>query len=293
MTAKRSDADKTSGTPPIPKLTVPRAQAEEQIASRIEKGQQLLGQRISTKDELGAARTVYYTWGEYNRDLLRRIFDSPEIAEEYARWSGFAVLPDTFQEEVQDHFQNIKDKVRRLASIKERLPLYSEPTSATESTTEAKPIPKTRTVFIVHGTDEASKEKVARFLEKLKLDYIILHEQPNKGRTIIEKFEDYSSVAFAVVLLTPDDIGSEMTDGVADGAKMQMRARQNVVFELGYFIGKLGREMVCALHSEEIELPSDFTGVLYVPLDKGGGWQMKLAQELKAAGIDVDLNKAI
>jgi len=81
--------------------------------------------------------------------------------------------------------------------------------------------------------------------------------------------------------------------GLIGATNLSKRARQNVVFELGYFIGKLGRKGVCALHSEEIELPSDITGVIYVPLDKGGGWKMMLAQELKAAGIDVDLNKAI
>lgn len=293
MTAKKSNASRTSGTPPMPKLTVPRAKAEAQITSQIEQGQQLLAQRIDKPEELEAAKNAYYKWDDYNRQLLRSIFDSPEVSERYAFW-GIGGGSYTFQVELREHFQDIKEKLRRLESIREQLSLYEEPAVTAKFTPETQPLSKTRTVFIVHGRDEATKEAVARFLGKLELDPVILHEKPNQGRTIIEKFEDYSSVAFAVVLLTPDDIGGEKVDGVVDfNKKIQMRARQNVVFELGYFIGKLGRRMVCALHSEEIELPSDFSGVVYVPLDKGGGWKMKLARELKAAGIDVDLNKAI
>jgi predicted nucleotide-binding protein len=97
------------------------------------------------------------------------------------------------------------------------------------------------------------KESVARFLEKLDLRPIILHEQPNKGRTVIEKFEAHSDVGFAVVLLTPDDVG-----GLASSPdKLSRRARQNVILELGYFIGKLGRAKVCALYKEGVEIPSD------------------------------------
>jgi predicted nucleotide-binding protein len=144
-------------------------------------------------------------------------------------------------------------------------------------------------VFIVHGRDEATKQTTARFLEKLGLEPVILHEQPNVGRTIIEKFEDYSSVAYAVVLLTPDDLG-----GLAsEKPELSLRSRQNVVFELGYFIGKLGRKKVCALYQKDVELPSDFHGVLYVPLDEAGAWKFLLAKELKAVGLDIDLNKAV
>jgi predicted nucleotide-binding protein len=142
-----------------------------------------------------------------------------------------------------------------------------------------------RDIFLVHGRDDAVKESVARFLEKIDLHPVILHEQPNMGRTLIEKFEAHSSVCFAIVLLTPDDVG-----GLASERKLSPRARQNVILELGYFIGKLGRALVCALYLEGVDLPSDIHGVLYVPYDAGGGWRLKLAAEIKAAGINVDLN---
>lgn len=142
-------------------------------------------------------------------------------------------------------------------------------------------------VFVVHGHDEATKEAVARFIERIGAKVIILHEQPNAGKTIIEKFEAYTDVGFAVVLLTPDDVGtSKLTNG-----KSKPRARQNVIFELGYFIGKLGRNRVCALHKEEIELPSDIDGLLYVPMDSSGAWRLTLAREIKHAGLIIDLNK--
>lgn len=145
--------------------------------------------------------------------------------------------------------------------------------------------PQTKKVFVVHGHDDEAKEKVARFLERLKLEPIILHEQANEGRTVIEKFEVYADVGFAVVLLTPDDVGAL----ASERANLKSRARQNVVLELGYFLGKLKRNRVCALYKKGVEIPSDYQGVLYVELDSAGGWTLKLAQELSAAGIPIDL----
>lgn len=147
----------------------------------------------------------------------------------------------------------------------------------------------TNKVFVIHGQDKSVQETVARFLERLNLKPVILHEQPNEGRTIIEKFEDYADVTFAVVLLTPDDMGALKEQHRA----LKPRARQNVVFEFGYFIGKLGRERVCALSKRDVERPSDCDGILYVPLDNEDGWKMKLLRELKAAGFSVDANQAL
>lgn len=144
-----------------------------------------------------------------------------------------------------------------------------------------------RKVFVVHGHDDGAKEAVARFLKNLDLEPVILHEQPNAGKTIIEKFEHYSNVGFAVVLLTPDDAGA------VKGSKYKpvSRARQNVVFELGYFFAKLKREKVCALYKEGVELPSDMHGVLYTLMDERGAWRTELAKEMKHAGLTVDMNK--
>jgi predicted nucleotide-binding protein len=159
--------------------------------------------------------------------------------------------------------------------------------SQTVRETEA---PTGQRVFLVHGHDEAVIHDVARFLERLDLDIIVLREQPNAGRTIIEKFVDYSDVGFAVVLLTADDRGGTVTAPVES---QRPRARQNVIFELGYFLGKLGRKRVGVLYREGVEIPSDYSGVLFTPLDAGGAWRMTLARELKAAGFPIDMNKAV
>ena len=146
-------------------------------------------------------------------------------------------------------------------------------------------------VFIVHGRDHGAKETIAREVEKLGLKVVILHEQPNKGRTIIEKLEELAkSASFAIVLLTPDDFGAlkDRIDNVNNP-----RARQNVVLELGYFIGKLGRERVCPIYKGEIELPSDLDGVLYIRMDEPGAWKQNLAQEMVSAGLPIDRSKIL
>lgn len=148
-------------------------------------------------------------------------------------------------------------------------------------------LPTSNKVFIVHGHDSGVRETVARFLEKMGFQAIILHEQANQGRTVIEKVEANGDVGFAVVLLTPDDVGS------AKGSEPEPRARQNVLLELGYFIGRLGRAKVCALKRGELEIPSDFAGVVWEKMDNDSGWKLALARELKAAGYCVDLNKAV
>lgn len=144
--------------------------------------------------------------------------------------------------------------------------------------------PAARKVFIVHGREEGPREAVARFLERLQFEAIILHERANQGRTVIEKIEAHGDVGFAVVLLTPDD------EGNFRGESSRPRTRQNVLLELGYFIGRLGRSRVCALMCGDQEVPSDFGGVVYETYDAGRGWQQALARELKAAGFEIDWN---
>ena len=142
-------------------------------------------------------------------------------------------------------------------------------------------------VFIVHGHDNAAKESVARFVEKIGLEAIILHEQASSGNTIIEKIEANSNVGFAIVLYTPCDVG------VSKGEKDQLkpRARQNVIFEHGYLIGKIGRKNVSALVKGDVETPNDISGVVYIKMDEADSWKYAVGKEMKACGYDVDLNK--
>lgn len=142
--------------------------------------------------------------------------------------------------------------------------------------------PDSNKVFLVHGHDREVKETVARFLENKNLKVVILDEEPGQGRTIIEKFEAHSSVGYAVVLMTPDD-AAECRGGGAPAH----RARQNVVFELGFFVGVLKRRRVCVIAKGDLEIPSDYWGVEYIQWDEAGGWQIKLLRELKAAELDI------
>ncbi len=141
-------------------------------------------------------------------------------------------------------------------------------------------------VFIVHGHDELTKEKVARFLTEIGLVPIILFEKTSGGLTLIEKLEQHSNVSSAIVLLTPDDIGAAKRKP----KDLKPRARQNVIFELGFFIGKLGRDKVLPFYTEKIEQPSDYRGVVYNQIDRGEGWKLIMARELAQLNLPVDMN---
>lgn len=164
---------------------------------------------------------------------------------------------------------------------------YKSYVMARGNTQPALVVPTSNKVFIVHGHDGEARETVARYLYKLGFEPVILHEQANQGRTVIEKIEANRDVGFAVVLLTPDDVGRSVKED-----EMKPRARQNVLLELGYFICHLGRDRVCTLRRGSVDIPSDFAGVVWENMDDGNGWKMALARELRAAGHEVDLNKS-
>ena len=143
-------------------------------------------------------------------------------------------------------------------------------------------------VFIVHGHDDGAKETVARFVDKLGFKAVILHEQVDSGDTIIEKLEKHTDVGFAIVLYTECDIGGVIK---SKPEELKPRARQNVIFEHGLLIGKIGRANVVALVKGNVEFPNDISGVVYKTMDTGGAWKYSIAREMKISGYDVDLNK--
>ncbi|WP_054009656.1 TIR domain-containing protein [Arthrobacter sp. ERGS1:01] len=140
-------------------------------------------------------------------------------------------------------------------------------------------------IFIVHGHDDGKKHELARFLTALTgSEPVILHEQPNKGALLMEKLETSAAgTGFAVVLLTADDLGRAKTEEDLNG-----RGRQNVVFEMGFFMGALGRSHVAVLMDEGVEVPGDVTGLVYTSLDAAGAWKHTLAREIEHANIHVD-----
>lgn len=232
------------------------------------------------------------------KDLIERIFaDRPSLMQRYQKAGTLFFSPSFYTDSYpQPHHyikgtkKNIANAVAILESAIATLELdleevrHSRSPIEIKSMPDAKPMPSNR-VFIVHGHDEGARESVARFLTQIGYDPIILNEQANQGATIIEKIERNADVGFAVILLTPDDLGS------SKGGKLMSRARQNVILELGYFYGRLGRANVCALHKGDVELPSDFSGIVWTPMDSTNGWKQALGKELQAAGYSVDWNK--
>ena len=142
-------------------------------------------------------------------------------------------------------------------------------------------------VFIVHGRDHNLLTQVENVLMKLGLDPIVLQEQANNGKTIIEKIEECTDVGFGIVLYTPCDEGRLKSEG----GELKPRARQNVVLEHGYLMAKLGRERVCCLVSDDVEFPSDIQGVVYTSAKNVGQWKYEIAKELIAAGFSIDTSK--
>lgn len=140
------------------------------------------------------------------------------------------------------------------------------------------------TVFIIHGHDHYLKTEVQLLLERVGVLNVVLHEKADGGRNIIDKLiEESNSANYAIALISPDDT-------LNDGSK---RARQNVILEIGYFLGKLGKSRVRLIKKGESEMPSDLNGILYENYDKSGSWKLKLCKELLYAGIALDLKAVI
>lgn len=207
------------------------------------------------------------------------IFFLPPFFETYD-WIDLminSVIPN-FKEKFNENFKRVKLE-------KKKVPVVYKDEKQSHTSKEH----RFKKVFIVHGHNEDKKNTVARYIEQLGLKPIVLHEQPNKGKTIIEKFEDFSDVSFAIVLLTADDLGCDKEFFKSNN--FEHRARQNVIFELGFFVGKLGRQKVCALYEEGVAVPSDYKGVIYIPFK--GNWKVSVARELKASGINIKVDNIL
>lgn len=212
------------------------------------------------------------------KKLEKRINDS---------FGGFSYYHPT---ELKGLVQIIIDEIEMTQRKEPQIETVSKPNA--QHNTDGNQMNNTK-VFIVHGHNDTMKLATARTLEKLGLKPIILHEQANAGDTIIEKFTRHSDVGFAVVLLSADDFGYPKT---GNSANARPRARQNVIFELGFFFGKLGRKRVVAIveQTTNFEKPSDVDGVVYVSYNSSDGeWQFKLAQELLEVGYPIDSNVLI
>jgi len=278
-------------------LIIPKASFLAKLLERIELGQELIKRPITNVEELEQNSKDFYKWNDYNSEYLKQSFNNEhsEYKTNYDRVNqlfgfGDAVYDNSPQKKLRDLKEKIQNKVSYLEKLIDKTELLKSEVEDVYEKVEQIPSVEidNNNIFIVHGHNIEILQSVARAIEKLGLNPIILHEKANAGKTIIEKFEANSKVGFAIILLTDDDEGKSKLD-----IDLKRRARQNVVLELGYFIGKLGRNRVLPLYSDGVEVPSDIHGLLYVPIDNSGNWKFSLVKELKAANYNVDANKLL
>ena len=236
---------------------------------------------LTTAIQSAVEKTYPTNTTQYNQYINAAMIDT----------AGITMMGATPIGEVREGLQ--RGKVDAIALIKIAVEDLQEDLEDQVVAADVAPAPQNKAtdktnVFVVHGHDDAAKHEVARFLQNAGLKPIILHEQASMGNTVIEKLEHYSDVGFAIVLLTPDDVGRAQNQ-----EELQPRARQNVIAELFYFLGKLGRNHVCAFKKGTIEIPSDIGGVVYIDLDAAGGWKTVLLRELEAAGYTIDWAQAL
>lgn len=274
-----------------PKLTISNESFKTKLNERIKIGEELINRKLNTQEDFVKVISDYKLWTDYNFEFLQQVFDIPdnEYMDSYNH-AGYTFMGQKGVVQGNDVLtqQNlVKYKLEDLNSLFVKADLIKSEIIASPSSIENKSPKSKDEVFIVHGHDDIAKLETARFIELLGFKPIILHEKPNSGKTIIEKIEKYSDVGFGIVLYTPCDVGAVKSDS----NNLNQRARQNVVFEHGYLIGRIGRENVSALVKGKIETPNDISGVVYISMEND--WKLELAKELRNSGYKVDMNKVI
>ncbi|MBI3817448.1 MAG: nucleotide-binding protein [Planctomycetes bacterium] len=275
-TTKREPASDANSNDPIRTATCA-------VDKQIEEGEKILNRFAGDSN---SREEAYLLWDDRNEFLLKSLLSGIDLSANYCRRGKSMRTVRAFLQ--RETSEDLRSGIIELRRIRQRIELNELPNS---------PSPRTRgsvdtgskKVFVVHGHDDEMKITVARFLEKLGLDAIILHEQLNQGRAVFEKLEDYADITFAVVLLSPDDEGRDKNGDCVPSS----RARQNVILELGYFWGTLGRPRVFLLLKNSVKWPSDYHGIIYEPFDAAGAWKQRLAKELAAAGVSFDSKKLL
>lgn len=285
------------------RLKVTRTEAEKILAKHFEEGDSLREKAVQNDQVVIREEEEYRDWRLEQQRWIRRtkaalafVYADDEPIAEFERVAEPPVFvgPNHWTQSFEHQYEDVGRAMNVLQSHKESLEYDDEPTAAPATPATAAADPTTETeelvIFLVHGRDHGTRETVARFLERTGphgLRPLILDELANKGRTLVEKLEQHASESrYSVVLLTGDDVGGVKG---ADRATQQPRARQNVILELGWFCGEIGRKNVAVLYEEGVELPSDVDGLAYIPLD--GDWQKDLVNELRDAGWDFRLDR--
>ncbi len=292
--ARKPASNATTVKVPI-EMTMSREDAKMRLVARIEKGKDLLQVQIVSADTLKSAKYDYEKWNAFNAELLKQIFTTEELSSEYSWWVGcLGTGFESLGQLIAEHHETVTDKLRRLDSIVERLELFPISSSVSEEQAakhgHAESITRSRKVFVVHGQDELAKTSLEVFLHEIGLEPIVLHRQADEGFTVIEKFEKHSDVGYAFILLTPDEVAYLRSDEALldDKRKKEFRARPNVIFEFGYFVGKPSRSRVCCIYTGDVTLPSDVHGMIYKRFNKSiDEVAYGIMKDLKASGYDI------
>ena len=237
--------------------------AKEQLEKLIEIGNEFTYENFSEKSSHGYTNVLVPEWVAWEtccRGIIEKLF-----GEGSAQFNAMQVAINT---EVigwdRDKFEQKRNYVT--GTLRSAIDVLNEDTFNELSTNEAEgPANLSNKVFVVHGHDEVAKTSLEVFLNEVGLEPVVLHRQADEGQTIIEKFEKHSDVGYAFILLTPDECAylSVESDTAEEKRNIEFRARPNVIFEFGYFVGKLGRSRVCCLHTGSVSLPSDVSGMIY------------------------------
>lgn len=271
-------------------LKVSKAEGERLLSKQIEAAEGLIAAAgaFANKQAYDDWCLTHTRWLRFTEEVVRTVFVDHSLADEIeSKGPGVYFGGTPWQQDAEFDRGTLRREMNRVVSLRDRLELASEPVDGADANREEETVPSD--IFVVHGRNSGVREEVARFVHAITgITPVILHEQANQGRTLIEKFEGHAQQSgYVVVLATGDDKGGPRDAVEAD---LMPRARQNVVFEMGFFFGSLGRRRVAVLHEEGIEPPSDIAGLVYISLT--GNWKLDLLKELRAAGIDADITKA-
>lgn len=239
------------------------------------------------KDEVTSTDPEFVTWHTKAERFIRNKYGDGIEFRDFSSIT-FTLMLYTFTETRKDYVRACKGGLEQTKAIFKAYleEMEDEINDANEENIDLDKIKSNFSkVFIVHGHDGELKESVARMIERQGIEAIILNEKANRGLTIIEKFEENSDSAAAICLFTADDIAKSKEE-----SDYKVRARQNVVFETGYFMGKLGRQNVIMLADNDIEIPSDLSGVVYT---NNQYWQIEILKELNEIGYNIDMNKIL
>jgi predicted nucleotide-binding protein len=269
-------------------LARPRNVVRARLEERIDIGREaLLNEPIQSPSDYRRVSQDLARWRKFNQELLKSLFTDDEPAEEFGRQLHFVFggIPQPLDQQIEELHRDIETLINRLEGILERATeIYQEaPGIAAPPQPESGDTDDAKAVFIVHGRGQY-EDKVARAIEGMGATAIILQEQLHQGSTpLLTKIgREAEKCGYAVVIYTGDDVGCIRGE---EPAGLTPRARENVVLELGFFLGRLGPDKVSVLHDPAVAFPSDFGGIGYYALDPAGAWKTRIEGELRLAGL--------